>query len=336
MSSSVVLITPETLLDQPGPHVDLLREAGFEIRYPKNRLLARGGCDVQETLGELRGCSAVIASSEPYLAETIAAADSLRVIARCGVGYDRVDVTAASEHRVAVTITPTANHEAVAEHALALILAIAKSVGVGDRQLRAGGWPRFITRPLRGSTLGILGLGRIGRSMAIRGAALSMRVIACEQFPDESFVAQHHIELVDQDELLTRSDYLSLHCPLNDETQGLINRQTLAKMKPEGVLINTARGGLVVEADLIEALNTGSIFAAGLDVFEQEPASADNPLFKLDNVVVTPHLAGADSTSLRDMATEAAECIARLSRDEWPEGAVVNDALRERWQWQRG
>ena len=335
MSSSVVLITPETLLDRSGPHVDLLREAGFEIRYPKNRQLARGGCDVRETLDELSGCSAVIASSEPYLAETIATADSLRVIARCGVGYDRVDITAASEHRIAVTITPTANHEAVAEHALALILAVAKSVDAGGRQLRAGAWPRIITRPLRGRTLGILGLGRIGRSMAIRGAALSMRVIVCEKFPDESFVAQHKIELVDQDELLAQSDYLSLHCPLNDETRGLINRRTLAKMKAGSVLINTARGGLVVEADLIEALRDGPLSAAGLDVFEQEPPSADNPLFKLDNVVVTPHLAGADSMSLQDMATEAAQCIARLSRNEWPEGAVVNDALRERWQWSR-
>ncbi|MCH8923238.1 MAG: phosphoglycerate dehydrogenase [Planctomycetes bacterium] len=335
MSSPAVLITPETLLDQNGPHIDVLREAGFEIRYPKNRELARGGCGAAETVDELHGCSAVIASSEPYTADVIAHADSLRVIARCGVGYDRVDVTAASEHRVAVTITPTANHEAVAEHALALILAIAKSVGVGDRQLRAGGWPRIITRPLRGCTLGILGLGRIGRSMAIRGAALSMRVIASEQFPDETFVAQHNIELVDQDELLARSDYLSLHCPLNDETHGLINRQTLAKMKPDSVLINTARGGLIVEADLIEALNTGPLAAAGLDVFEQEPPSADNPLFKLDNVVVTPHLAGADSTSLQNMATEAAQCIARLSRDDWPEGAVVNDALRESWRWSR-
>jgi D-3-phosphoglycerate dehydrogenase / 2-oxoglutarate reductase len=324
--SEVVLIIPEVMREQPAPYVTLLREAGFEVRYPQNPLFTRGAGGEAETVRELAGVSAVIAGGgEHYTARALSQLPELRVIARSGVGYDRVDVGGASQHGVLVTITPTANHESVAEHALTLLLAVAKNLINNDRKARDGTWRTTLT--------GIVGLGRIGRSLAVRAKALGMPLMACETFPDARFVEAHQIRLVDLDTLLAEADFVSVHCPLNAETRGLFNKKLFARMKPGAYFINTARGGLVVEKDLLEALRSGHLAGAGLDVFEVEPASDDNPLFQLDNVVVTSHIASADTQALEDMGVEAARCIVQLRRGEWPEGAVVNDQLRPQWRW---
>lgn len=329
----VVLITPEAMREQPHPYVPALLEAGFEIRYPKNPQFARGLGDAEEMVAELQGVHASIASGERYSREVLARLPQLRVIARAGVGYDRVDVSAATDHRVAITITPTSNHEAVAELAMALLFGVTKSIVSNDRRVRSGEWPRKLLMPMRGRTFGLVGLGRIGRSTALRAKALGMRVIAYETHPLESFVREHEIELVSFDEVVERSDFLSVHCPLTDATRGMFNRSVFSRMKPGSVFLNTARGPLMNEADLYEALTSGHLRGAGLDVYQQEPPSPDNPLFQLDNVVLSPHLAGTDEESLVAMGVEAADCIIRLSRGEWPEGAVVNAELREGWQW---
>jgi D-3-phosphoglycerate dehydrogenase/(S)-sulfolactate dehydrogenase len=331
---AVVLITPEAMREKPAPYVDIVREAGFEVRYPKNPIFTRGHCSEAETIDELSVASAVIAGGEVFSANVVAALPKLRVIARSGVGYDKVNVPACTKHDKVVTITPTANHEAVAEQAFALIFAFAKSIVPNDKGLRAGRWPGgFLTKPVRGQTLGILGLGRIGRSTALRGLGVGMKVIAHETRPDMAFVQKHGIELVDFDTILARSDYLSVHCPLNDETRGLMNRKTFAKMKPGSVFINTSRGGLQVEADEIEALRSGHLSGAGLDVFEQEPTSPDNPLFAFENVVMSPHIAGTDTKSMEDMGIEAARCIVALYRGDWPDEAALNPELKGRWKW---
>jgi D-3-phosphoglycerate dehydrogenase / 2-oxoglutarate reductase len=329
----IALITPEVMLHQPARHVEILEAAGFEVRYPRNPTFARGLLSEAEAVEELREVHAVLAGGEFYTRSILQALPHLRVIARCGVGYDRVEVPAATERGIAVTITPTANHEAVAEHALALMLALAKNLVFHDRHVRRGGWRTQLTAPLRGQTLGIFGLGRIGRSLAVRGRALGMRVLATESHPLESFLAEHGMELVDVSTLLEQSDYLSLHCPLTPLTAGMINRSTLARMKPGSFLINTARGGLVIEADLYEALSEGHLRGAALDVFQAEPPAEDNRLFTLDNVIVTPHISSADTLSMAKMGIEAAQCIARLRHNDWPEGAVVNDELRAGWKW---
>ena len=329
----VVLITPEALIKIRGPWVTLLEEAGLTIAYPEDPTFTRGLYSAAETVRVLRPAAAVIAGGEYFTPEILAGLPELRVIARAGVGYDRVDVPAATSRRIPVTITPTANHEGVAEQAFALIFAVAKGVVVNDARTRAGEWSLGMTAPLRGSTLGLFGLGRTGRSTAVRGRAMGMKVIATETRPDLAFARDQGIELVDFDTLLARSDYLSLHCPHNAQTDRMFNRDVFAKMKRGSVLINTARGRLVVEADLLAALEQGRLSAAGLDVFEQEPARAGNPLFELKNVVLSPHLAGADRLSQENMAIEAAECIVKLYRGQWPEGAVVNDELRAGWKW---
>jgi phosphoglycerate dehydrogenase-like enzyme len=328
-----VLITPEALRHATGGHIDILTEAGFEVLFPKNPEFGRGVCDEAESIDELRAVEAVVAGAEHYTASTLDQLPQLRVIARNGVGYDRVDVAAATARGIAVTITPTANHEAVAEHALALLLAVSKHIVVGDRATRAGQWPRDLIEPIRGKTIGLLGLGRIGRSMAVRAAALGMTVIAHDAFAAEAFAHKHGIEMVDFETLVRRCDVLSVHCPINEETRGIVNRDAFEKMKSTSILINTARGPIVNEGDLIEALREGAIQGAGLDVFEVEPPAHDNPLFAMDNVVLTPHAAGADALAMRDMAIEAANCVVQLYRGQWPGEAVVNRELGEHWKW---
>ncbi len=329
----VVLITPEALVNVRGPWVTILEEAGLTVAYPEDPTFTRGLYSPADTVKVLKPASAVIAGGEYFTPEIQAGLPNLRVIARAGVGYDKVDVPAATSRKVAVTITPTANHEGVAEQAFALIFAIAKGVVVNDARTRAGQWSLGCTAPLRGKTLGLFGLGRIGRSTAVRGRAMGMTVIACETYPDPAFVKQHGIELVEFDALLASSDYLSLHCPHNAQTDRMFNRDVFGRMKRGSVLINTSRGRLVAEADLLVALQNGQLGGAGLDVFENEPATADNPLFALKNVVLSPHLGGNDQLSQDNMAIEAAQCIAKLYRGEWPAGAVVNDELRADWKW---
>ncbi len=330
-----VMIFPEAYYKTDAPYVQMFQDAGFEIRYPEDSTFTRGLHSEEETIEVIAGVDATVAGGEYYTPKVIESLPQLKVIARAGVGFDRVDVESATSHQVAVTVTPTSNHESVAELTLALLFAVTKRIVVNDRAVRGGAWPTDLLMPIRGQTFGILGLGRIGRSTAVRARALGMDVLACENFPQQDFVQEQGIELVDFEQLLQRSDIVSIHCPLNDETRGMMNRDAFALMKDRAILLNTARGGVVAEADLVEALQEGIIHAAGLDVFEVEPTSAENPLFELDNVVVSPHKAGTDEKSSEGMGVEAADCIIKLSRGEWPEGAVVNDQLREGWSWQR-
>jgi phosphoglycerate dehydrogenase-like enzyme len=323
-----VLVAPATLAGVDAPYLQALRGAGFELVFPARAVQLTE----DELLAVLPGISAAVAGSEPYTRRVLAANPGLRVIARAGVGYDAVDVAAATEHGVVVTITPGTNQDAVAEHTFALILALAKELIPKHVGTRTGKWPRMATLPLRGRTLGIAGLGRIGKAVALRGAAFGMRMLAYEPYPDRRFVEQHGITLVPLDRLLAESDYLTLHVPLTPESRYLINRQTLRLMKPTAFLINTSRGGLVQEADLLEALRARRIAGAALDVFEEEPPPV-GPLFELDNVVLSPHAAGVDTQSRDDMALSAAEAVVSLSRGEWPAEKVVNPEVRGRFKW---
>ena len=326
-----VLIAPACFYHVPGPYVALLKEAGFEVLYPP-------GPDPKseaETVDVLQGVSAIIAGGEYFNDRVLDQLPDLRVIARAGVGYDRVDVAAATRHQVALTITPTANHECVAEHAMGLLLALTRNVVRHHHDVLAGDWSRKPMVPLRGKTLGLIGLGRIGRSVAVRAQAFRLRVIACDDFADVELAKRMGVELVDLPTLLSQSDYISLHAPLNENTRHLINRQTLAQMKPGSFLVNTARGGLVSEEDLLPALQSGHLAGAGLDVFEQEPTPVSNPLLTLPNVILSPHLAGGDYQSNEDMGTESARNIIALYRGGWPDGAVVNSELRTTFSWDR-
>ena len=326
-----VLISPREVAQFELRYRNVLVGAGLDIIYPPpgevNELKPA------ELRAALKGVSAVVAGSELYTAQLLDEVPQLRVIARVGVGYDAIDVVAATAHGVAVTIAPNTNQESVAEHTFAMLLGLTRHLPARHAGVAHGQWPRLMSQPLRGRTLGLAGMGRIGKAVAVRARAFEMRVIAYDPAPDMKFASDHQITLVPFDRLLAESDFLSLHLPLTPDTRDLINRTTLAKMKPGAVLINTSRGPLVREADLVEALRKKQIGGAALDVFEQEPPPADHPLLKMDNVVLTPHAAGVDILSLGDMARSAAEAVASLSRGDWPAEKVVNPEVRARFRW---
>ncbi|MEW4567314.1 phosphoglycerate dehydrogenase [Tautonia sp. JC769] len=324
-----VLIGASPIRHQPGPFREVLHAGGFDTIDPD-------GDDVltASQLAEyLPGCEAIVAGGEGLSAPLIEACPRLRVIARTGVGYDAVDVAAATARKIAVTITPGTNHESVAEQAFALLLGVARRVAINDRVIRAGGWDRTIVRPLRGATIGLVGLGRIGRAMVPRARAFGMRVLAFDEVLDPAFDAEHGVECRPFEALLAESDVVSLHLPLTEATRNLIDERRIALMKPGAILINTSRGGLVDEAALYQALTNGHLAGAGLDVFQAEPTRADHPLIALPNVVSSPHIAGVDERSMADMAEMAARCIVDLHEGRWPGPCVVNPEVGPDWCW---
>jgi D-3-phosphoglycerate dehydrogenase / 2-oxoglutarate reductase len=326
---ATIMITSEPLHQKAGKHVELLRNEGFDVGFPQLPVLI----SENETVEALRGASAVIAGSEPYTEPVLSQLPELRVIARCGVGYDMVDVDAATRHGVVLAIAPGGNYEAVAEHTFALMLAVARQVVRIDRDVHRGLWPKPPLIPIRGQTLGVVGLGRIGRAVSDRALSFKMNVIAHDPYAEDSWARSRGIELTDLLTLLARSDFVTLHSPMSRETEGLINRESIAAMKPGAILINTARGGLVVEDDLLAAIQSGHLAGAAIDVLVQEPPDANHPLLALDNVIVSSHVGACDSQALVDMPLEAAWNIKELAASRWPEAAIVNPAVRQRWSW---
>ncbi len=300
-----VLVVSPPLYEQKTDYYHLLMRHGLQPVFPPRFVEAATEEDLIEWLADDR-IVAVIAGGEPYTRRVIERAAGLRVISRAGVGSDSVDVAAAAERGITVTITPNTNHEAVAEHTFALLLAVARQVVRRDREVRTGRWSREPLTALRGRTLGLIGFGRIGQAVAERAAAFGLRTIAYDTFPNRSAARRLSVALVELDELLAEADFISLHTPLTEATSGMINRHTLAKMKRGVILINTARGGLIVEEDLVEALRDGHVAGAGLDVFVQEPPAEDSPLLQFDTVVLSPHVAGIDEDALYLMAVGAA------------------------------
>ena len=324
-----VLIAQPILHQVDGRYREILVEGGFDVLYPPKGLsLKQSPVLVQQ----LHGIDAVVASTEQYAREVLSAS-SLRVIARTGVGYDSVDIQAAADLGIAVTNTPGANREAVAEHVVAMMLAVAHGFPARDKEIRGGVWRRELLPRLAGKTVGLVGLGAIGKTVALHSTALGMRVIAHDPAPDRQFAAQHAVPLCSLEELFAEADVVSLHLPCTPKTANLINARTLNKMKRGAILINTARGGLVDEDALVDALRAGHLAAAALDVFKVEPLPTDSPLTQLDSVLLCPHVSGTDEESMALMAEMAADSIVELYRGGWPEGRVVNEAIRPGWKW---
>jgi len=314
---------------RPGRYLEILQQAGFEVVYPP----ADANLSEPAVLRQvLQGADALLASTEP-LTRGILAESRLRVVARSGVGYDSVDVAAATDLGIVVTITPGAVDVSAAEHTLALLLCLTRGIIERDRQVRTGVWERRALPQLAGKTFGVVGLGRIGRAVAVRALGLHMNVIAYDPQPDREFAREHDIGLRSFDDLLQEADVVSLHLPSLPETADIINADSLAKMKRGAILINMSRGATVDEAALCEALRSGHLFGAGLDVFKQEPLPPDSPLLTLDNVVLCTHTGGLDEFSEVAMTSMAAQSIVDLYQGRWPEKCVVNRTLRDGWQW---
>jgi len=276
----------------------------------------------QQLKALLPGMDGYIAGLDEIDREALEAADRLQVVARYGVGVDNVDRAAAREMGIVVTNTPAANAVSVAELAVGLILAQARSLVKAVQATRAGCWPRLPGTTLEGKTVGLIGLGDIGKAAALRLSGFGCRLVAFDIAPDGDFAGEHGVELLPRDEVLAQADVLSLHCSLVPATRGMVDASFLAKMKTGAVLVNTARGEIVIEADLLEALESGKLSGAALDVFSQQPPDPENPLLDHDQVLVTPHMGAHTDGATGHMGWGAVRnCFAVLEGRE-PENPV--------------
>lgn len=325
-----LLIKSTALSADEGPHVELLEKAGFTHKLTDRTL---NYWDAPQLIQEVRDCVAIVAGSEPYTRQVLDALPNLRVITRTGVGFDAIDLKACDEKNIVVATTPGVNHHAVAEHAIAMLMAIGRGFPFRDLEVRRGQWHRVQTPRIMGSTIGIVGLGRIGQAVATRAAGLGMKILGYEPYPNPEFIQKWGIELTSLDDLLSRSDYVTLHNPSTAETKHMMNASTFAKMKPGSVIINTARGALIDEKALYDALKSGHLRGAGLDVFEKEPLVKESPLLEFENVIFCGHLAGLDIESQRDTLTMCADTVIRCKNGGWPAERIQNLKGRTDWKW---
>ncbi|HXG40387.1 MAG TPA: phosphoglycerate dehydrogenase [Candidatus Limnocylindrales bacterium] len=285
-----------------------LAEAGLELLRAHHDVDVRVGLPRDELCAIIGEYDALIVRSQVEVdAELIDAARRLVVIGRAGVGVDNVDLDAATRAGITVVNAPTGNTIAAAEHTIALLLAVARRIPAADASVRRGEWARsaFTGVELRGKTIGIVGFGKIGQAVAHRARGLEMVVLASDPYVTAEQAAHHGVELVGLDELLARSDAVSLHVPLTRATRGLISRSAIERMKPGAILLNVARGGIVDEAAVAEALASGRLGGAGIDVFEVEPP-VDSPLRHAPNTVLTPHLGASTAEAQVAVAEEIA------------------------------
>jgi D-3-phosphoglycerate dehydrogenase / 2-oxoglutarate reductase len=271
-------------------------------------------CSSDELQSLIQDVDGMIAGLDQIDRPAIEKASRLKIIARYGVGYDRVDITYAHEKDIIVTFTPGANAVSVAELAIGLMLCLAREIPSVSEATKAGAWPRLSGISLAGKKIGILGLGAIGKAVAKRLAGFECQILAHDIFVDQEFVKENNIQVVDVDSMLPEVDFLSLHLPVTKDTKGLVNASFLSRMKAGSFLVNTARGELVDEKALIDALHSGHLRGAGLDAFYPEPPYSYNPLLSMKNVIATPH-AGAHSDSATKAMGEMAlaDCMAVLA-----------------------
>ena len=280
------------------------------------------GLEPEELIGRIGAYDGlVLRSATQASAEVIAAGEKLKVVGRAGIGVDNIDVEAATRRGIVVMNTPGGNAVTTAEHSIAMLFALARQIPAADRSTRAGKWEksRFMGVELTGKILGVIGCGNIGAIVAERAQALRLRVVAYDPYLSPERARDLGVEKVGFDALLARADFITLHVPMTEETRGMIDAAALAKTKRGVRIINCARGGLLVEADLKTAIESGQVAGAALDVFADEPAR-DNPLFALDEIVATPHLGAATTEAQEKVAVQVAEQMS----DYLLTGAITN------------
>jgi len=319
-----VLVTA-TSFGRHDPTIKAALEAkvGEVIYNPTQRPLKSSEC--QDLIGEIDGW---IAGLDEIDAAVMVRAKHLKVIARYGVGTDRVDLKAASQAGIVVTNTPGANSSAVAELAIGLMLALARSLTEADRSTRQGGWPRLSGLSLHGKSIGLIGFGSIGQAVASRLSGFNCRILAYDPYLTSERAQSFGVELVDLDSLVASADIVSLHLPVLPETVRMVNADFLSRMKPGSFLINTARGELVDEQALLAALESGQLRGAALDCFSTEPPGAEHPLFKFPQVIVTPHTGAHTDQAINQMGWMALEACLDVLEGRRPEYAVNPEIYR--------
>lgn len=300
MAKKVLITNASYGMYSPKP-MKRFHDSGFTVTWIK-------GASRQQILEAIPEMDTLLVGVEPADAEIIAAGKNLKVISKHGVGIDNIDVAAAESRGIKVTNTPGANSDAVADFTFGLLLDAARGITFGDRSLRAGQWPRISGASVYGKTLGIIGLGAIGRGVALRAKGFQMRLLGYDVFWNEAFAQEHGIQRVSLEQIYRESDFITIHAALTNETRNMITMNQFRMMKPSAILVNAARGSIVNEADLYTALSSGIIQGAALDAFSVEPAK-NLPLFQLDNVVVTPHLGAFSKDAMTQMSIMATENI---------------------------
>ena len=311
-----VLLTSTSFQDTPGAHHDLLRSTGWEV------VTARGPLNEADTLALMGEFDGYICGDDTITARVIAKAlPRLKVISKYGIGTDKIDLAAATAAGIPVLFTPGVNHTTVAEHAFLLLLALERNLLFHTDSTRSGGWKRRTGFELLGKTMGIVGLGRIGKEVAVRAKAFGIHLVGHGRHWDDAFAAAHGIRRMRTiEELLAVSDYVSLHTDLKPETHNLICAASLTKLKPGALIVNCARGEVVNSADVAAALKSGQLRGYATDVLDQEPPPADHPLTNLPNCIVTPHIASRTAESVQRQASCAVENLLNAFRGEKPEG----------------
>lgn len=306
ISGMRILLTTTSYQDTPGPHHDLLAGSGHEV------VRARGPLSEQQMLdlvADKVGFDGLLNGDDLITARVIDAyLPRLKVIAKYGIGLDSIDVKYATAKKIPVLFTPGVNHTTVAEHAFGLMIALVKQFWPHLRAVKAGQWKRITGHELFGKTIGILGLGRIGREVAKRASAFDMRILGYDRYWDDAFAGKYAVKrCASAEEVLGEADVLSLHMNLDDSNRRYINKERIAMMKPGAIVINTARGGLVDETDIAEACRSGRLAGYGTDVLDHEPMKTPHPFQEIDSIVVTPHIGSRTFESVERQAMRATQ-----------------------------
>ena len=324
MSRHRVLVRAKLKFHDPCPVLTFFEEANCEVAY----LPGSAPWPEEETREQLADMDGILAGGDYGNPFTLEKAERLKVIARSGVGYDRIDLDLCSERGIVVTNTPGAMADAVADEALALMLALIRRVFEGDRQVKAGAYAVTVAEDLAAMTLGLVGCGRIGAEVARRAAAFKMRILVYDPWVEAAAIEALGAAQVSLDELLAQADVISLHTPLSSDNEGMINADFLGRMKAGSYLLNTARGPLVDEAALIEALKNGPVAGAALDCQATEPPTGISlELVRLENVIAMPHAASNTITARERMALWAAQSIVDCLEGRVPEHVVNKEVI---------
>ena len=311
-----VLITTTSFMNTPGTHHDLLREQGYEI------VTAGGPLNEDQMIDLVGDVDGIICGDDAITRNVIEKAlPKLKVVSKYGIGVDRIDLEAARELGVPVTYTPGVNEVTVAEHVFGLMISLARNIPQENQWIKEGQWKRITGHELWGKTIGIIGMGRIGKQVARRALAFEMKVLGCDPIWDDPFCQQYSVgRCLMAEELLEQGDIITLHMNLTPENRYFINRARLSLMKPTAYLINCARGALVNTVDLLEALRKGRIAGYAADVLEHEPPDPDDPLVRcgLENVILTPHIGSRTYESVVRQATMAVKNFVAVLRGERP------------------
>ncbi len=312
-----ILVTNASFARYSKESEKILEDYGLSIVRPEHNKT-----DEKEMLDYLDDVVAIITGLEPITQKIICSAPRLKVIAKHGIGVDNIDINAAKENGITVINSPGTNREAVADLVFGLMLSLARNIPKSDSLVRGGEWPKVFGNSVWGKTLGIIGMGVIGKSVVHRAKGFNMKVMAFDKFWDKEYADSNGVVYSEIDEIIKESDFISLHVPLTEDTRGLIGADKLNMMKPGAYLINTSRGGVVDENALYKALAEGKIAGAALDVFSSEPPAA-SPLLDLENVILTPHMAGFTDGALSLTSEYVARAVIDVLEGKEPASKIV-------------